>query len=325
MAEMLRAAVVGVGYLGRFHAQKYAALEDVNLVAVVDNNRDRAEGVAAECGCAALSDYHELAGKVDLVSVVVNTVCHRDVAGFFLDQGVDVLLEKPITVSLAEADELLAKAKKNKCILQTGHLERFNPAVRAMRARLDSPALIETTRVATFKNRGVDVSVVLDLMIHDIDIILSMIDAPLKSISAAGAATVTPNTDTASAWFEFTNGAVATLTASRVSPINERRMQVLQPGGRLDVNFAERSLFSVKSDGMKDGQPHLSTEEERFDSADALFDEICAFVGHVRERSRPEASGEEGRAALAVALEVMEKIKAGAASEAFNKFSSAVP
>ncbi len=310
MAGKLRAAVVGTGYLGRFHAQKYAALEksdEIELTAVVDTHPEKAARVAAETGCEALSEYRELAGRVDLVSVVVPTGSHFEVASFFLDAGVDVLLEKPMTVTLAEADSLLQKAREGGRILQIGHLERFNPALKALRPLLKTPALIETTRVATFKNRGTDVSVVLDLMIHDLDLILSMAAAPLTEIRAAGAATVTEKTDTATAVLEFADRSVAHLTVSRVAPAVERKLRLVQDDGVVEVDFGARTLTTVRRKGEGD-QVQAVAETNTFPGADALFDEIRAFVGHVRDRSRPEVSGAEGRAALAAALAVMEKI-----------------
>jgi predicted dehydrogenase len=304
-------AVIGVGYLGRFHAQKYTTLESVNLVAVADIDKLQGERVAAECNCIHVSDYRELLKSVDAVSIAVPTSFHHQVAGEFLDAGVDVLLEKPITVTLGEADDLIARADRNNLILQIGHLERFNPAVQAMEPFLTTPVFIESNRISTFKNRGVDVDVVLDLMIHDIDIILNIIHSPLKTIHTVGAPVATGNTDIANARLIFENGATANVTVSRISRTNVRQMRIFQPGSYINVDFGNRKVMTIQlSEELREsGMPKQLVELRTFTDGDALLSEITSFVEHVRDRSKPAVSGREGRRALDVALQVMAQIK----------------
>lgn len=323
--KIIKAGVIGVGYLGRFHAQKYQALEDVELVGVADVDPDRARQVAAECGCAHFSDYRELLDQVDAVSIAVPTSFHHQVGFDALSAGVDILLEKPMTVTLAEADELIGLAEKNKLILQVGHLERFNPAVLAMKPFLTTPVFIESDRISSFKRRGVDVDVVLDLMIHDIDIILTIIDSPLQTIHTVGAPVVTNTTDIANARLIFENGATANITVSRVSLTNVRKMRVFQPGSYINVDFANKKIMTLQLEDelLESGMPKHSKEIKSFAGEDALLNEIFHFVDHVRSRSRPDVSGVEGRRALEVVMQVMEQIKQHQSLELFSKIQAA--
>jgi predicted dehydrogenase len=318
----LKVGVIGVGYLGRFHAQKYAALEGVSLVGVADINLAQAQQVAAECACRSFTDYKELLANVDAVSIVVPTSHHHQVAGDCLDAGIDVLLEKPMTVTLLEADDLIAKAHKNRLILQIGHLERFNPAVQAMEPFLTTPVFIESNRIATFKNRGVDVDVVLDLMIHDIDIILNIVKSPIKTIHTVGAPVATKTTDIANARLIFENGATANVTVSRISRTNVRKMRIFQPGSYINVDFGNKKIMTIQlSEELLDsGMPKQVVELRSFADGDALRSEITSFVQHVRERTRPAVSGVEGQRALAVALQVMEQIKEHQKLDLFKNF-----
>ena len=323
--KIIKAGVIGVGYLGRFHAQKYQALEDVELVGVADVDPDRASQVAGECGCAQFSDYRELLDQVDAVSIAVPTSFHHQVGFDALSAGVDILLEKPMTVTLAEADELIGLAEKNKLILQVGHLERFNPAVLAMKPFLTTPVFIESDRISSFKRRGVDVDVVLDLMIHDIDIILTIIDSPLKTIHTVGAPVVTDTTDIANARLIFENGATANITVSRVSLTNVRKMRVFQPGSYINVDFANKKIMTLQLEDelLESGMPKHSKEIKSFAGEDALLNEIFHFVDHVRSRTRPDVSGVEGRRALEVVMQVMEQIKQHQSLELFSKIQAA--
>lgn len=309
--KKIKVGVVGVGYLGRFHAQKYAALDNVELVGVADINNEQSQEVAAECSCQTFTDYRKLLPLIDAVSIVVPTSNHHQVAGEFLDEGIDVLLEKPMTVTLEEADDLIGKAKEKKLILQIGHLERFNPAVQAMEPFLTTPVFIESNRIATFKNRGVDVDVVLDLMIHDIDIILNIIKSPIKTIHTVGAPVATANTDIANARLIFENGATANVTVSRISRTNVRQMRIFQPGSYINVDFGNKKVMTIHlSEELRDsGMPKQVVELRTFDGGDALMSEITTFVGHVSDRTQPAVSGVEGRRALDVALQVMAQIK----------------
>lgn len=303
----VRVGVIGVGYLGRFHAQKYAALPEVTLAGVADPDQAQGKKVATECGCPAFNDYREMLPLVDAVSIAVPTSLHCRVAGECLDQGIDVLLEKPMTVTLEEADLLIEKAKAKNLILQIGHLERFNPALQAMEPYLTTPVFIESNRIATFKNRGVDVDVVLDLMIHDIDIILNIVKSPLKVIHTVGAPVVTGSTDIANARLIFENGATANVTVSRVSRTNIRKMRIFQPGSYITIDFGNRRIMTItlSKELRENGMPKQEVVLQKFTDGDALKSEITAFVDHVRARTQPAVSGREGRRALEVALQVI--------------------
>jgi len=323
--KQLKAGVIGVGYLGRFHAQKYAELGDVELVGVADLDSARAEEVAAECGCRAFTDYAELLGLVDCVSIVVPTSYHYQVAKQAIGRGVDVLLEKPMTVTLEEADELITLADANGVILQVGHLERFNPAVLAMKPLLTTPVFIESNRISTFKSRGVDVDVVLDLMIHDIDIILTIIDSPLKTIHTVGAPVVTDTTDIANARLIFENGATANVTVSRISLSNQRKMRIFQPGSYINVDFANKKIMTIKlqDELMESGMPKQEIDVHSFVGEDALYNEVSQFTSHVRDRTRPDVSGVEGRRALEVVMQVIDQIKEHQGLELYQQIQAA--
>lgn len=321
----LRVGVIGVGYLGRFHAQKYAALDGVHLVGVADVAAAQAAKIAEECGCEAFTDHRLLLEKVDAVSIVVPTSKHFAVASDCIDAGVDILLEKPMTVTLEEADDLIKRCDEKRLILQVGHLERFNPAVQAMEPLLTLPVFIESNRISTFKNRGVDVDVVLDLMIHDIDIILNIIQSPLKTIHTVGAPVVTATTDIANARLIFANGATANVTVSRISRTNIRQMRIFQPGSYINVNFATKKIMTIKltNDILESGMPRQDVDVRSFAVGDALRSEIEHFIEHVKMRTRPIVSGHEGRRALDVALQVMAQIKEHQSLEVFKKVSEA--
>ena len=307
MSKSLRAAVIGVGYLGRFHAQKYAALPDVKLVGVVDPDPGRAAAVAGELGTSALASHAELAGKVDLVSIASTTESHYRIARDCLAAGLHVLVEKPITVTVAEADELIALAAAGKLMLQVGHLERYNPAWLAVRDRIGTPLFIEAHRMAPFKPRGTDVSVVLDLMIHDLDLILPLVQSPVADLRASGVAVLTEGIDIANARIEFANGCVANITASRASTASLRRMRIFQHHEYLSIDFGERKIgLAKKRDAIVEGEAPIDSESRVEPPGDALLSEIQAFVASVRGEVVPggTCSGRDGREALAVALEI---------------------
>jgi predicted dehydrogenase len=307
MSKSLRAAVIGVGYLGRFHAQKYAALPDVELVGVVDPNPERAAAVARELGTAAFASHAELAGKVDLVSIASTTESHYRIARDCLAAGLHVLVEKPITVTVAEADELIALADAGKRMLQVGHLERYNPAWLAVRDKIATPLFIEAHRMAPFKPRGTDVSVVLDLMIHDLDLILPLVKSPIADLRASGVAVLTEGIDIANARIEFASGCVANITASRASTASLRRMRIFQHHEYLSVDFGERKIgVAKKRDSIIEGEPPIDSESRIEPPGDALLSEIQAFVASVRGETIPggTCTGRDGREALAVALEI---------------------
>lgn len=307
----IRVGVIGVGYLGKFHAEKYAAMDGVSLVGVSDTDKEAGNAIASKCNTRFHADYRELLHEVDAVSVVVPTTYHYDVAKECLESGVDVLLEKPMTSTLEEADGLIALADQKNLILQVGHLERFNPAVLAMEQYLTQPVFIESHRIHVFKSRGVDVDVVLDLMIHDIDIILSIVDSPIKTIHTVGIPVVTPTTDIANARLIFENGCTANVTVSRISKDNIRRIRVFQPSSFIAVDYAKKEIMAIRLKEKKgeNGLPEEEILQSCFVEKDALEAELRDFASNVRQRTTPRVCGKAGRRALAVALEIMEQIR----------------
>lgn len=307
MSKILRAAVIGVGYLGRFHAQKYRALEGVELVGVVDASRERAEEVAAEVGTAAFVDYRELLERVDLVSIVVPTHFHFAVARDCLLAGRHVLLEKPITQTVAEAEALIRVATEKNLVFQIGHLERFNPAVMALQGIIRNPMFVESHRLTPFRPRGTDVNVVLDLMIHDIDIILNLVASPIRGVQSVGVPVMSEEVDIANARLQFENGCVANVTASRVSRDAMRKIRIFQPDAYISIDYQARKISILRkgADGAPiPGLPQVMMEERSFEQGDPLLDEIRAFVASVRDGSPPVVSGEDGKRALELALQI---------------------
>jgi len=307
--------VIGVGYLGKFHAEKYAAMPGVILAGVADPAEQTARAVAEKCRTRYFADYSEMLPHCDAVSIVVPTTLHHRVAKECLAAGKDVLIEKPMTTTLAEADDLIAFGEKRKLILQVGHLERFNPAVMAMEQYLTHPLFIESHRIHMFKPRGLDVDVVLDLMIHDIDIILSIVNSPIAQIHTVGVPVVTPMTDIANARLIFENGCTANVTVSRISKDNIRRIRVFQPRCFVSVDYGSKEITVIRLSKEKNdlGLPKEEIVKSSFAEADSLALELADFVANIRRRSRPKVSGHEGRLALDVALRIMGQIKEHAA------------
>jgi len=310
MMRKIKVGVIGVGYLGKFHAEKYAAMAEAELIGVADSNPDRATAVAGKCGTRAFGDYRDLLDEVEAVSVVVPTSLHHEVGMACLDRGVDIMMEKPMTTTLAEADELIALATGKGRILQVGHLERYNPAVLAMEQYLTQPIFIESHRIHSFKPRGIDVDVVLDLMIHDIDIILSIVKSPLTTIHTVGVPVVTPLTDIANARLIFENGCTANITVSRISRDNIRKLRIFQPCSYLLVDYAKKELMvlRLRKELNKAGLPQEEVTTSSFGEEDALEAELRDFVVNVRNRTTPRVSGQQGRTALAVAQQIMAQI-----------------
>lgn len=306
----IRAAVVGVGYLGNFHAQKYASLANVELVGVADSDTKRAAEIAASLGTTSFTDYRDLAGKIDVVSIVVPTVMHHEVASFFLNHGVHVLLEKPVTTTVAEAEDLISIAAGKGLTFQVGHLERFNPALAAVRNIIKRPGFIDATRVAPYKPRGTDVSIVLDLMVHDLDLISTIIGSEIRSISASGACVYSSTPDIANARIEFENGATANVTASRISLKSDRSMRVFQEDAYISVDFQNRKAsICRKGEGESStGVPAVSVEEMDVPPRDQILAEIEAFIDSVVTGKPPVVSGEDGMKALRTALLIEKKI-----------------
>jgi predicted dehydrogenase len=306
MPRLLRAAVIGAGYLGNFHAQKYAAIPDVRLEAVVDVDERRAGEVAQRVGTRAATDYLSLLRHIDVASVVVPTEAHHAVAKACLEAGVHILVEKPVTRTVQEAAELVALAAAKGCVFQVGHLERFNPAIQAVRTQITRPLFIESDRLAVFKPRGTDVNVVLDLMIHDIDLILSLVRSEITDVRSSGFKVLTDAVDIANARIEFADGCVADVNSSRVSQQSLRKLRIFQPDLYVSIDCEQFHVRTVRkeADAGPDGMPRIVSQEQQFEKADPLLAEIGSFLDAVREGREPVVSGEEGRRALAVALEV---------------------
>jgi predicted dehydrogenase len=306
----LRCAVVGAGYLGRFHAQKYAALAGCTLAGIADPSPEARAKLAAELGVPVHADHRELLGRVDAVSVATPTALHHPIARDFLLAGAHVLVEKPITTTAPEARELIALAAANRKVLQVGHLERFNPVIVAVAGELRKPRFIESNRLAPFKARGTDVSVVLDLMIHDIDLIEHIVQSPIASIDAIGAPVFTDEIDIANARIRFENGCVADVTASRISMKSERKLRVFQADSYLSIDLQQKLLTQVRRPDViaQGAMPAVAVEERSFEQGDALLAEIEAFVTAIRAGTRPVVSGEDGLRALETATRIAELV-----------------
>jgi predicted dehydrogenase len=310
----MRTAVVGVGYLGRFHAQKYRDLANSELVGVADPSAAARAAVAAELGVPAHADYRELLGRVEAVSIVTPTPLHYAIAREFLEAGAHVLVEKPMTATVAEGERLIEAARHARRILQVGHLERFNAAVQALQPMLAVPRFIESARLAPFKHRGTDVDVVLDLMIHDIDLILSIVRSPVVAVDAIGSSVFSQEIDIANARLRFANGCVANATASRVSLKTERRLRLFQDDAYVSVDLHQKVLTVIRKSGglSADGMPQVDIQETSYDQGDALKAEIEAFLEAAATGRAPPVSGEDGLAALNVAVSIAEQVASSA-------------
>lgn len=305
----LKTGVVGVGYLGRFHAQKHRLLDGVELVGVADADAARGRAVADEIGTRYFADAHALLPHVDAVTIAASTAAHYDLARLFLEHGKHVLVEKPMTRTSAEAAVLTKLAAERGLKLQVGHVERFNPAFLAARASLTTVRFIECHRLAPFKGRGADVSVILDLMIHDLDVILSLVGARPVGVSAVGIAVLTDDVDIANARIEFANGAIANVTASRVSTGSQRRFRVFQPNQYVSMDFGTGEVRRVEKVGATgQGEPALREESWNLEKSDALLAETAAFVAAIRDDTPCLVSGEDGHAALELAETIAAEI-----------------
>jgi len=303
----IAAAVVGAGHLGAFHAQKYLATPGLRLKYVVDVDRDRAQRVAADSGAGVISDYRELAGKVDLASVATPSLTHFRLAADLLAAGIDVLVEKPMTATLDEARDLAVIAERSGRILQVGHLERFNPAIVRLRSILHAPRFIECHRLAPFTERGTDVDVIFDLMTHDLDVILSLRAPEIVSVEAIGVAVLTDRIDVANARLRFADGMIANLNASRVAAKRERKIRFFQADAYISLDYEARTLQIYRKNPPAAGSqyPVISAERVELESGDPLGDEIASFVASVRSREAPAVSARDG---LRV-IELCERIK----------------
>jgi len=311
MGERVKVGVIGVGYLGRHHARLYAELPGAELVGVADVDADRARSVATATGSRPFTDFRELLSHVNAVSVVVPTSLHHEVTAACLAAGLDVLLEKPMTVTLEEADRLIALAESKRRIIQIGHLERFNGAVRALVSRLVAPRFIESHRLGPFVGRGTDVHVILDLMIHDLDIILSLVRSPITEIRAVGVPVLTPNIDIANTRLEFADGCVANITASRVSKDPMRKLRVFQPDAYFSLDYQKQELVMARRVDAPpaSGLAPIEVQTLEIEKEEPLKTQLAAFLVCVATRRTPLVSGREGREALRVALDVLKCIE----------------
>jgi predicted dehydrogenase len=308
----MKVGVVGVGHLGEYHVQKYQTMPDVDLIGVVDTNPRRAGEISERYGVKPYMRYHDILDRVDAVSLAVPTEVHFEVAQDILSRGIHLLIEKPITYKIEDADHLIKLAREKDLVLQVGLVERFNPAVVKMESMLTNPVFIESHRMNQFTIRGIDVDVVLDLMIHDLDIFLHIVPSEVKELHATGMCVITDKTDIANVRIIFENGTVANLTASRVSNKTLRKIRIFQPDAYLSVNCAKRKLNIIRLDAdTKDanGYPVVTSNEVKLPDSDPLADEIGSFVNAVRNGSQPIVSGDDGRKALALALAIIDQIE----------------
>jgi predicted dehydrogenase len=308
----IRAAVVGVGYLGRFHAQKYAQLPECELAAVVDGREEVRNAVATEVNSKPVADFRELLGKVDAVSVVTPTPAHFAIAEAFLAAGAHVLVEKPITETPEQARRLIEVAARQRRILQVGHLERFNAAILAAEPHISQPRFMECQRLAPYKERGTDVNVVLDLMIHDIDLVQSLAASEIVSIDAIGSPVFSGEIDIANARIRFANGCVANTTASRVSLKTERKLRIFEDAAYISLDLQQKILTLIRRRDAPPapGQLPVSIEEANLEQGDALKSEIASFLDCIRNDRRPIVSGEDGLRALETAIRITDQVNA---------------
>ncbi len=302
--QKTKVGVVGIGSLGSIHARIYAGLADAKLVAVVDSDLKRAKKVARSLRCQYFSDYQQLFGLVEAASIVVPTQLHYRVARDFLKQNIHLLVEKPFTSTVQEADELLSLGKTKDLVLQVGHVERFNAAVQAIQKLPGKPRFIECHRLGSFASRVKDVGVVLDLMIHDIDIVLGMVDSPVESIQAVGVNVLTEHEDIANARLNFKNGAVANITASRISPKSMRKIRLFQENAYISLDYEAQEALIYEKRGKQITRRKINIRKEK-----PLQKELQSFIQCVQEKKPPLVSGLQGRDALAIATEILEKIK----------------
>jgi len=305
----LRIGVIGVGHLGKHHARILSSLPDVELVAVVDTNRPRAEEVAVSNGAQPLFDSRDLLGRVDAVTVAVPTEIHRDITLPFLQAGVPVLVEKPMARSLAEADEMIAAAAGASVALGVGHTERFNPALAAARPLVADPRFIEVHRLGAFPERSLDIDVVFDLMIHDLDVVLSLVSSDVESLEAVGVPVVTNRVDIANARLRFANGCIANLTASRISRDRVRKIRFFQTAAYLSIDYAAQKVEVWRLVKGAGPAPTIEGGEIEVASEEPLKRELADFVDAVASRRAPKVTGEAGRRALAVARQITDKIE----------------
>ncbi len=311
MSDLIKVIVVGVGHLGKWHAEKYATSPDCELLAIVDNDLEVARQIAQKHGVLAYSNYYDILSQVDAVSLVVPTSLHYKIAREILKAGIHCLVEKPITETVEEASELIRIANQNRLILQVGHVERFNSVMMGIEKILVEPQFIESTRLAPFTLRSTDVSVILDLMIHDIDLILDLVRSPVRQITASGISVLSDTIDIANARIEFDNRCLANFTASRISQKRERKLRIFQKDTYISADLQEK-ILAVNRKGEPDketGFKNITHEEIKYEDNDALNQEIHDFIHAIQTHSRPRVNGEDGRRALETAIEISSQIR----------------
>ncbi|MFN2444678.1 MAG: Gfo/Idh/MocA family protein [Vicinamibacterales bacterium] len=312
MSTPVRVAVIGVGHLGRHHARILATLPSATLVGVVDIDRQRAEQVAAEHDTQPFGTWQDVQGRVDAVSVAVPTEAHLDVALSLIEQGVHVLVEKPMTRSVDEADRLIAEARARGVVLAVGHTERFNPAVAMARPLLQEPRFIEAHRLGTFPERSLDIDVVFDLMIHDLDIVLNLVGRDVASIEAVGVPVLTPRVDIANVRLRFEGGCIANLTASRISRDRVRKIRFFQRDVYVSIDYAAQEVEGWRL-VRRDGQvPAIEGGKLEVVREEPLLREITDFIDAIVDRRPPQVTGEQGRGALALAARIAERMEENA-------------
>jgi predicted dehydrogenase len=310
--EKRKVAVVGVGHLGQYHAEKYSKLPNVDLVGVVDIDHERALEIANRFGTMPFFDYLNLLENVDAVSIAVPTRSHYKIARDFLKNGIDVLLEKPIATTVEEANNLIEIAENKDLIFQVGHIERYNPAIVAVEGILNNPLFVESHRLSFFTQRSTDVDVVLDLMIHDIDIILNLVKSEIERIDAVGIPVLSQNVDIANARITFANGCTANITASRISEKNMRKIRIFQPDAYISIDFASKKVGiynKIENSGKNECMPEIVFRNVEINEKDSLEEEVKSFIDCVITRKSPPVSGNDGKRALLVALKVVKQIK----------------
>jgi len=311
MSQLLKVAVVGVGHLGKWHADKYAASPDCELIAVIDSNLEVANQIAQKHGARAYTDYHDILSQVDAISLVVPTSLHYKIAREFLEAGIHCLVEKPISETVEQASELIKIAQHHQLVLQVGHIERFNSVMIGLDQLVQTPQFIESTRLAAFTPRATDVSVILDLMIHDIDLILDLVASPIRHISASGISVLSDTIDIANARIEFDNHCVANVTASRISQKQERKLRIFQQDAYISADLQGKILALNKKGETNNaaGYKDITHEEQHFEDTDALNLEVLDFINAIKTGERPKVNGEDGKRALETAIAITSQIK----------------
>jgi predicted dehydrogenase len=306
---MVRVAVIGVGHLGKHHARLLARIDGAELVAVVDTESDRAAAAAEATGARAVSDFRELIGQVDAVSIAVPTELHRDVAMPFLERGTAVLVEKPITKTVAEGEELIAAALKSGATLAAGHTERHNPAVTTVMPFVTTPRFIEVHRLGVFPDRSLDIDVVFDLMIHDLDIILAMVKGDVTTVEAVGVPVLTDKFDIANARLRFSTGCIANITASRISKERVRKIRLFQPDAYVSIDYAEQEVEGYRLVRRGSERPQIQGGKLPVTRDEPLKRELQDFIEAVRGERRPLVTGEDGLRALKLAQTIADRME----------------